>query len=385
MRLFLRQLLRLVTAVLTISALIIILGGALWCLWQSSSDSAPQEGYTLTAAGLEQAILGLYLQYRGEEVGQPASSNDREITFVVESGEAVITVAYHLHRLGLVSDPELFRRVVQYHGADGDIQVGVYSLRPSMTMEEIMRELQHGRMPTTTITLPEGWRAEQIAALLTEVGLTTSAEFMSAVSAGRSDYTFLRDRPAGAPPSVEGFLFPDTYQLPKIATADGIIDIMLQNWERRVPLPLRDKASERGMTLYEVVTLASIVEREAVLAEEQPLIAGVYLNRLEKGMYLQSDPSVQYAKGFSPGTNRWWNPMIQEEAMTVVSTYNTFLHPGLPPGPICNPGAGAIRAVLAPEESSYLFFYSKGDGSHAFAETYEEHLLNEELYGAAGE
>ena len=304
---------------------------------------------------------------------------------MVESGEAVITVAYHLHRLGLVSDPELFRRVVQYHSADSDIQVGVYSLRPSMTMEEIMRELQHGRMPTTTITLPEGWRAEQIAALLAEVGITTSAEFMSAVSAGRSDYTFLQDRPAGAPPSVEGFLFPDTYQLPKIATADGIIDIMLQNWERRVPLRLRDKASERGMTLYEVVTLASIVEREAVLAEEQPLIAGVYFNRLKKGMYLQSDPTVQYAKGFSPETNRWWNPMIQEEAITVVSAYNTFLHPGLPPGPLCNPGTGAIRAVLEPEESSYLFFYSKGDGSHAFAETYEEHLRNEELYGAAGE
>ncbi|MCD6519023.1 MAG: endolytic transglycosylase MltG, partial [Anaerolineae bacterium] len=307
--------------------------------------------------------------------------DNRQITFIIEQGETVSTVAYHLKRMGLITDPELFRRVVQYWGADKDIQAGVYTLSPSMTMEEIMRQLQHGGMPTTTVTIPEGWRAEQIAALLEEVGITSREEFIQAVRRGRTDYDFLRDRPPGSPPGLEGFLFPDTYQFPQKANAEQIIDIMLQNWDRRVPPALRKKAAERKMTLYEVVTLASIVEREAVLDEERPLIASVYLNRLKKGMYLQADPTVQYAKGYDSKTGRWWAPMKQEEAITVVSPYNTFLHPGLPPGPICNPGLASIKAVLEPAQTEYLFFYHKGDGSHAFAVTYEEHLRNQELYG----
>lgn len=134
------------------------------------------------------------------------------------------------------------------------------------------------------------------------------------------------------------------------------------------------------MSIYEVVTLASIVEREAVVDEERPIIASVYLNRLNRGMYLQSDPTVQYAKGYSAESGRWWNPMIQEEAQSVDSPYNTFLYPGLPPGPICSPGLASIQAVLYPADTPYLFFFSKGDGTHAFSKTYEEHLENMRRY-----
>jgi UPF0755 protein len=382
MRVFLRQLMRLITAVLSISLLIIVLGGALWYVVETNRPKAPQQGYAITAGRLEHAVIGLYLRYRGEDATQPASADGREVTFVVTSGESVSDVAYHLQEMGLLTDPELFRRVVQYWEADGDVQVGVYTLRPNMTMEEIMRQLQHGRLPTTTVTIPEGWRVEEIAALLDESGITGADDFLLAVRAGRTDFSFLQERPAGASASLEGFLFPDTYRLPKTATADKIVSIMLQTWSERIPAELRAKAADQGLTLYEAITLASIVEREAVLRDEQPIIAGVYLNRIAVGMYLQSDPTVQYAKGLDPTTGRWWNPMIQEEAITVVSPYNTFLNSGLPPSPICNPGAGAIRAVLEPEPSDYLFFYAKGDGSHAFAVTYEEHLQNEALYGA---
>jgi len=351
-------------------------------MWQDSKGRAPQIGYVVTARKLERAALGLYLRFRGSEVARPANRDDsREVAFVIESGETVSTVAYHLHGIGLIGDAELFRRVVQYWGADGDIQVGVYSLRPDMTMEEIMRQLQHGRMPSKKVTIPEGWRAEQIAGLLAEEELVSEQEFVQAVALGRTGHGFLRDRPPESSLGLEGFLFPDTYELPQQTTAARVIDIMLQNWDQRVSPEIRDKASELGMTMYEIVTLASIVEREAVVGEERPIIAGVYLNRLEKGMYLQSDPTVQYAKGYSEATGSWWNRMIQEEAITVVSPYNTFLNPGLPPGPICNPGLAAIKAVLVPESSDYLFFYHKGDGSHAFAVTYEEHLRNEEMYG----
>ena len=376
-----RVTLRLITAVLAISIVVLVLAGSFWYMWKDARGQAPQVGYTITENKLEHAVLGAYLKYRGPEATDPVNPDDsREVTFIVEPGESVGIVAQHLERIELVTDSELFRRVVQYWGADGDIQVGVYTLRPNMTMEEIMRQLQHGRMPTTTATIPEGWRVEQVAALLEEVGITSAQDFMRAVNQGRADYAFLRDRPPGSPMSLEGFLFPDTYQFPQQTTPEGIIDIMLQNWDRRVPPGLRQTTTEIDMTLYEVITLASIVEREVVLDAERPLIAGVYLNRLEKGMYLQSDPTVQYAKGYSEESQRWWNRMIQEEAITVVSPYNTFLNPGLPPSPICSPGLASIKAVLEPESSDYLFFYHKGDGSHAFAVTYEEHLRNEEMY-----
>ena len=378
----LRLFLRFITTVLAISLVIVILAGSFWYMWQDSKGDTPQIGYEITATMLEHAALGLYLRYRGEDVTAPADSNDaREVPFVIEQGETVSTVAYHLKRMGLITDRELFRRIVQYHDVGGGVQAGVYSLQPNMTMEEIMRELQHGRMPSVTITIPEGWRVEQIGALLEKRGVLSAQEFAQVAHQPHTNYPFLQDRPPGSPQGTIGFLFPDTYQLPQETTAEQVVDIMLQNWDRRVPDTLLEKAAEQDMSLYEIITLASIVEREAVRDDERALIAGVYLNRLKKGMYLQSDPTVQYAKGYSEETEKWWNPMIQEEAITVPSPYNTFLNPGLPPGPICNAGLTSIRAAIEPEPSEYLFFYHKGDGSHAFAVTYEEHLRNEELYG----
>jgi len=377
-----RLILRLATTVLAVSAAVILLAGGFWYMWQNAQSRTPQAGYSITSNKLERAALGLYLRYRGNDVTEAVNPDaEREVTFTIESGENVSTVAYHLKRIGLITDPELFRRIVQYWEADGDIQAGVYSLQPNMTMEEIMRELQHGRMPTTTVTIPEGWRIEQIAALLEESGIVPAQEFSHAAMFVGSDYDFLRDRPPSSSTSVEGFLFPDTYQFPEQVSAQRIVAIMLQNWDERIPDEVLQEVDDLDMSLYEVVTLASIVEREVVVPEERPLVAGVYLNRLEQGMYLQSDPTVQYAKGYNEETERWWNPMIQEEAITVVSPYNTFLNEGLPPGPICNPGLRSIKAVLEPEASDYLFFYAKGDGSHVFAVTYEEHLRNEEIYG----
>jgi len=383
LRAVLRLLLRLITLVLGISVVVFVLVGGFWYMWQDARGRAPQVSYTVTVKKLEQAGLGLYLRYRGADVSRPINPNDsRELTFVVRSGEAVSTVAQNLKRMGLIKDAGLFGWLVRYWGADGDIQAGVYSLRPNMTMEEIMRQLQHGRIPAVMVTIPEGWRAEEIAALLEKVNVVSAAEFLAAVAEGRSDYPFLGERPPDAPTSLEGFLFPDTYQFPQHTTPNRVLDIMLENWDRRVPPELRARAADQDLTLYEAVTLASIVEREAVIPEERPIIAGVYLNRLNSGMYLQADPTVQYAKGYNETTKRWWNPMLQEEALAVVSPYNTFVNPGLPPGPICNPGLASIRAMLAPTASDYLFFFSKGDGSHAFAATFEEHLRNQELYGS---
>jgi len=305
----LRVILRLVTLVLAISVVVVVLSGSLWYVWRDAKGQAPQVGYTITTQKVETLALGLYLRYRGTDVTQPVDAeNSRERAFIVESGESVTQVAYHLQRVGLVGDAELFRRVVQFLGAEGNIEAGVFSLRPNMTMEEIAGQLQHGRLPAVTVTIPEGWRAEQIGALCEEKGITSAQGFLQTVLQGRSEYDFLSERPPGSPVSVEGFLFPDTYQLPLNSRPGRVVDIMLQNWDRRVSPDLRDKAADEGLSLYEVITLASVVEREAVLAEERPIIASVYLNRLQVDMYLQADPTVQYAKGYDQEAEHWWSP-----------------------------------------------------------------------------
>jgi UPF0755 protein len=149
---------------------------------------------------------------------------------------------------------------------------------------------------------------------------------------------------------------------------------------------MRSDAQARGLSLHEVLTLASIVEREARLDAERPIVASVYLNRLAKKLpeadgYLRADPTFQYARGYDPKTGRWWAPFGVDDVKSLDSPYNTFLRPGLPPGPICSPSLASIKAAIYPAETQFLYFYAKGDGSHAFAKTYEEHLKNQSLYG----
>jgi UPF0755 protein len=320
----------------------------------------------------------LYLQYRQGDLDRPASYDDTSVTFVVESGENATTIAARLEELGLVTDGELFRMFIRYHEIDANLEAGEYVLRPNMTMSEIAETLQHASIEEVTVTIPEGWRAEQVAQMLAQKKIVSDDEFMTLARGGKFDYSLLQDRPEES--SLEGFLFPETYRIPAQAEAEDLVERMLSTLDERFTPEMRRLAAERGMTIYEVITLASIVEREAVIAEEQPLIAGVFLNRLEEGMYLRADPTVQYAKGYDATTGQWWAPVAVEEWEAVDSPYSTYLYPGLPPGPICSPGLSAIQSVLEPADTEYLFFLAKGDGSHAFATTYEEHLQNQELY-----
>jgi UPF0755 protein len=264
-----------------------------------------------------------------------------------------------------------------------------------MTMHEIAQALQHGGSDALTVTIPEGWRMEQVAWLLEQQGLMRADDFLAQARTGQYDHAWLADRPAGA--SLEGFLFPDTYDLAAEATPDEVVGLMLATFDARVAPEIEGRlagrtlfdiglSNYRPMTVYDVVTLASIVEREAVVAEERPIIASVYLNRLdpayveETALRLSADPTVQYAKGLDPETGNWWNPMLPGEGLTLDSPYNTFRVQGLPPGPICSPGLASILAVLNPAETNYLYFHAVGDGSHVFASTLEEHLQNQEQY-----
>ncbi len=367
------------TLVVLLAAVAVVVFGGRYLL--SGGTAQEVEAEAVQMSSVERALIGVYLNLRKNVIESPASSDSTAVVFAINPGETAATISPRLQREGLVADSQLFLYLVRYRGVDARLEAGEYELRPNMTMDEIIDTLQHGRLRDVTVTIPEGRRAEEVAALLEEAGVVDGEVFMALVRGGSVDYDFLSDRPVDAPATLEGFLFPETYRIPVGYDAMQILDLMLGTFGERFSSEMRQAATDKGMTVHQVVTLASIVEREAVVAEERPIIANVYLNRLEQGMYLQSDPTVQYSLGYQEDTGQWWKiPMSLEEDVPVDSPYNTYMYPDLPPGPICSPGLASIQAVLEPAETTYLFFFSKFDGSHAFAETYEEHLRNQELY-----
>jgi UPF0755 protein len=344
------------------------------------------------------AVLAAYLSANREGLERPADASPHPMQFVVQPGSTARTIAENLQNAGLIRDARLFEAYVRVNGLAGNLEAGAYTLSPSMTPVEIAEKLQHAIAPSVSVTIPEGWRIEQAADSLTASGVLDGAEYRRLAtdpmwrptpesgSPTPNPYGFLDSRPAGA--TLEGYLYPDTYELAKEhATAQDLLRRQLDNFAR-VAIPAYDQAVAEGktkLTLHEVVTLASIVEREAVLDDERPVIAGVYLNRLAKKMKLDADPTVQYAMGYQPATGQWWkSPVSLDEYSKVDSPYNTYLHEGLPPGPIAGPGIESIRAVLDPAERDYLYFVALPDGSgrHAFSRTYEEHLENVKRYQA---
>jgi len=354
---------------------ILILG--LTMLMLVSVGCSQEEGGV--AEVLEDLLLRIYLAFHQEDISKTASDDPTPVVFVVEPGDTAGDIALRLKRRDLIIDVELFSQLAKYEKADSKLEAGRYELRANMTMGEIIETLQHGRIEEIAVTIPEGWRAEQIAEMLVEEVGVDGDQFLDLVRGSYFDREFLQGRPPEA--TLEGFLFPDTYLLPIQPAALDIIERMLADFDQRFTAEMRQAAVEQEMTIYQVVTLASIVEREAVVAEERSIIAGVFLNRLEDGMKLESCPTVQYALGYQEDADQWWKtPVMLEEFDQVDSPYNTYLHRGLPPGPICNPGLASIQAVLESVESDYLYFLAKGDGSHAFAKTFEEHLQNQQRY-----
>jgi UPF0755 protein len=340
-------------------------------------------------------FLSAYLSMHQAELNQSVSDDPTPVTFVVEQGEMAAQVATRLEEEGLVVNGEVFRRFMTYHGLDIGLEAGSYSLQPNMTMHEIAETLQHGGAEAVTLTVPEGWRMEQVAWLVEQQGLMRGDDFLAYARTAEYDYPWLVDRPPGS--SLEGFLFPNTYELPTESTPDSLVDLMLATFDARVAPEITGRlpgkmifdlnlGDYRPLTVYDVIILASIVEREAVVEEERPIIASVYFNRLdpayveETALRLSSDPTIQYAKGYDPETGNWWNPMLPGEGQTIDSPYNTFKVQGLPPGPISSPGLASVLAVLNPADTDYLYFHAIGDGSHVFASTLEEHLQNQQQY-----
>jgi UPF0755 protein len=236
-----------------------------------------------------------------------------------------------------------------------------------MSPLNILNILKKGAIITHPYTIPEGFTARQIGELYDKKGLLNMHEFLEA--AGDSD---IAGHYGISGPGLEGYLYPDTYQFGLGLSPKAVINVMVKRFQEVID-PFRARAKELGMTIEEVVILASIVEKETGRAEERPLIASVFLNRLKKRMRLESDPTVIY------GLNGF-NGNLTKKDLTAYTPYNTYVIPGLPPGPIANPGMEAIRAVLYPAESDYLYFVSKNDGTHHFSKTLSEHNRAVEIY-----
>lgn len=305
---------------------------------------------------------------------QPLDPSGTEQAFTVEVGESVDTVANHLQSVGLIQDAEALRAYMIYSGIDTSMQAGDYKLSTALSAMDIAHQLQDATPEEVTFVVLPGWRLEEIADSLPTSGLSvTSDEFLSTARTPPREYDFL----AGAN-SIEGFVYPDSYVFARKISVDDMVNTMLRNFSAHLTLDLKNGFQKQGLSVYQAVTLASMVEREAVKEEEQPMIASVYLNRLKIGMKLDADPTVQYAIGYNFLQQSWWTNPLSLLDLQVNSVYNTYKYSGLPPTPIANPSLGALHAVAFPAETTYYFFRAKCDGSgfHIFAETFDEHLQN---------
>jgi UPF0755 protein len=318
---------------------------------------------------------------RPDDAGAP-------VRITVADGEDEAALAQRLADEGLIQSPMIFQGQLRFGG--GALEPGTYTLRKGMSAQQIIDRIT-GEAPAEepaaaqapdagasfSITIPEGWRIEQIAEEYeAQGGVGGFDAFMQAVAdVDRSQYDFLASVPPDLP--LEGYLFPDTYTF---STTDPALNVatMLTNFGNKFDPEMRTRTEQMGLSIHQVVTFASLVEREAQVPDERPIIADVYLSRYEQKWRLDADPTVQYVLG---RRGDWW-PKLTGDDLFVQSPFNMYQNDGIPPGPICNPGFASLQAVLFPEPTDYMYFVAMNDGSgrHAFAATKEEQDANVELY-----
>ncbi len=302
------------------------------------------------------------------------ADSDEWINITIPMGESTAGIGILLEEKGIIADAGKLRLYSKIKGYDGKLKAGEYSLSPAMTMTEILTMLQSGNANTLRFTVPEGLTIVQVADLLADSGLINREKFMSLIADGNFDYPFMSELPYGEN-RLEGFLFPETYEVFTTAKEEDILNKMLGQFDFIFSDEYYKRAEELGYSVYEIVTIASLIEREARVDEERPLVASVIYNRLAAGQPLQIDATVQYALG------------KQKEALTyadleIDSPYNTYKVPALPAGPICSPGQASIESALYPAESNYYYYVlkSKNEITHNFAETYDEFLVYKSQY-----
>ncbi len=319
---------------------------------------------------------GLQVLVHENDLTMPLSIIGQESTFTIPSGASVTSVAMDLQSKGLIKSWQAFRYYVIYKGMDTGIKAGDFSLSPTMTAVQISDAIQSIYSTEVSFYIYPGWRAEEVAAALPTSGIEVSPEeFMAVVLAPAS-----LNLPADLEgiPSLEGFLFPGTYTINRQVTPPELAMIFVSRFTESVTPEIQAEIQNHGLSLYQGIVLASIVQRETFDDSERSLMASVFFNRLASGMRLETDPTVQYALGYNAEWGGWWKTPLVLSDLAVQSSFNTYIISGLPERPISNPDMPSILAVARPAESGYYYFRAKcdGSGSHVFSQTYEEHLQN---------
>jgi UPF0755 protein len=322
------------------------------------------------------ALVGIpgFLGYNWVEhqLHSPANPGSGTVRIVVPPGSTFHEVADTLHRAGLIDSTIVFDLYARYHHLDRNVQAGAYQFGRNKNMPQILQALQTAIPEEVFITIPEGYTIQKTAAMLDKGTLIKGSDYVQVARQGQFDYDFLQGRPAGA--SLEGFLFPDTYLVPRTVTAKQLVTLQLDAFKKLWGGTRKDLATQRKLSAIQVVTIASMVEREALFDVDRPMVASVIYNRLAAGWPLQIDATVLYAKGV-------WQSTVTLDDLKIQSPYNTYLHPGLPPGPIANPGAKAIDSVLKPAQTDYFFYLSDSQGHNHYAKTNDEFNRLKKQYG----
>ena len=287
------------------------------------------------------------------------SKNTTAKIFVIENGQGVRAIAKNLKDEGLIKDPVVFFLLTKQMGIDSKVQAGSFRLNPSMSASEIAVALTHGT-EDIWVTVPEGMRAGEIADILEKNMPNYDPSWDEVLEEN------------------EGYLFPDTYLLPREATIETVIKAMRDNFEAKYSTL---DTSKTNLSKEEIVTLASLIEREARHAEDRPMVSSVIHNRLNEGMSLDIDATLQYILGYSKEQKKWWREGLTNQDKKINSPYNTYLIVGLPQGPIANPGLASIQAALNPDSTPYFFYITDQNGVNRYAETLEGHEENIAKYG----
>lgn len=292
---------------------------------------------------------------------KPVGTEPVEQAVVVQAGHGLKTISTLLHQKGMILHPVKFRLFARIKGYDKRIKAGEYLLSSSMTPQKILETMVDGKVRLHRLTIPEGYNLKQIAHAVETSGFTSEADFLKAAT--DSDFVHIKGIDAQ---TFEGYLFPDTYYFPKGVTSESIISTMVKRFWSVFKPEWKDRTKTIGMTIHQVITLASIIEKETAVADERPIISSVFHNRLKRNMRLESDPTVIYGMGD-------YNGNITRKDLERPTPYNTYTMKGLPPGPISNTGAKAIEAALYPADTKFLYFVSRNNRTHHFSTNFREH------------
>ena len=313
----------------------------------------------------------------------PSAAGDL-VEVEIPDGTGAAEILELLLEAGVLEDAGAFDTLLTFSGVTAELKAGRYEFALGTPASEVILQLRSGGLDVDLVRIPEGLRVEEVGAIVVEAGIVTAEEWEAAVSRGWA-HPALLGKPVEA--SLLGYLLPASFPFRESTTADDAVRAMLDAFEANVTAALYADAEAAGLTMYEVLTLASIVEREAALAEEQPIVASAFRNRLDLGIALQADPTVQFLISDDESVEEfgWWKLGLEQGDLETDSLYNTYLYPGLPPGPIANPGIAAIEAVIHPADTEFIYFVASPacDGSHAFAATLEGHNANVEAFRAS--